>query len=194
MKEESPAINRELFADGTSAGRHIKRDGSPTFAAKPGAKTLTTLSYFAEGKGTKPVAPGSTLFDNSLGGRVLAVAFSDGAVFYNLYNIERKRFLEKALAELNGGAFDYIVRNEQDFVSLVREAPDGRTAVVAAFNLCYDPVNLIRLTLAAKPTKVEILRPCGGEWADAEWQWNDGELRVKCTIACAAEAVVRITK
>ena len=192
-KAESPAINRELWPDGTSAGRHIRRDGSPTFAARPGAKVLTQLCRISEGKPSVPVAPGSVLFDNPLGGRVLSVAFGDCAVFYNLYNVERKRFLERALAELNGGAFDFIVRNEQDFVSLVRESPDGRTAVVAAFNLCYDTVDSLRLTLAAKPTKVELLRPCG-EWVDADWRWSDGELGVKCTIPCAAEAVVRISK
>lgn len=190
----SPSFNCECFAEtGETAGRLVKNDGAPTYALKQGARTLTELCFRSPTGDVTPVAPGTVIFDNRLGGTVALTAYGHYAVLYDLYGPERKRWLERTLAELNGGRFDYVVRNEQEVTALARETPDGKTAVVAAFNLGYDPLKTLSVTLKDRPGRVEVLQEQGA-WMTVPVNHADGALRLACDVPCQGEIVVRITK
>ena len=191
---ESPAVNYERYADTRlSAGRLVKNDGAPTYALKPGARAFTELCFKSPSGEVTPVAPGTVIFRNSLGGTVALTAYGYYGIFYNLYSIERKRWLERTLAELNGGSFDYIVRNEQEVLALARTTADGQTAYVGAFNHGYDPLDGVELTVAAAPRRVETLAN-DGTWKSVPVTFADGTLRVPCTVPCQGEVVIRISK
>ena len=194
VSAESPAFNCECYA-GTriSAGRLVKNDGAPTYALKPGARAFTELCFRSPTEEVTPVAPGTVVFRNALGGTVALTAYGYSAILYNLYGPERKRWVERTLAELNGGRFDYIVRNEQEVAALARETPDGRTAIVAAFNQGYDPLTELAIVLKDRPSKVERLSN-DGTWVVVPVNHADGTLRLACDVPCQGEVVVRISR
>lgn len=196
VSEATPAFNAEVFADtGKSAGRLMKADAPPLYKARPGARTITELRFkpYHTAKASDFVAPGTIVFDNRLGGRVCLTSYSYGAIFYNRYSEARKAWLARVLAELNGAAFPYIVENEQDFLCLARESADGRVAYVAAFNLNYDPVKELKVSLAAAPARVELLGD-DGTWREVAAKWADGTVTLPCGLACQGAAVVKISK
>lgn len=191
---ESPAVNFERYADTRlSAGRLVKNDGAPTYALKPGARAFTELCFKSPTGEATPVAPGTVIFRNALGGTVALTAYGYYGIFYNLYSIERKRWLERTLAELNGGSFDCIVRNEQEVLALARTSADGKTVYVGAFNHGYDPLDGVELTVASAPRRVETLAN-DGMWKSVPVAFSDGTIRVPCTVPCQGEVVIRISK
>ena len=191
---ESPDFNQERYADThLSAGRLVRNDGAPTYLPRPGARVFTELCFRSPTGEETPVAPGTVIFRNALGGTVALSAYGNYGIFYNLYGDERKRWLERTLAELNGGNFDFIVRNEQEVLALVRVTADGGTAFVGAFNHGYDPLKVLSVTVKDAPRRVEVLS-AHGEWTSVPFDYADGTLRVACDVPCQGEVVVRIVK
>ena len=192
----SPAYNFEAFAGSEEgAGALVKADGAPLYRPRQGAKILTELRFkpYGNALSSEYVSPGTLLFRNRLGGTVCLTAYGSGAIFYNLYSEPRKRWLMRTLEALAGERFPYVVENEQDFLTLARETSDGSVAYLAAFNLNYDPVDEVRISLPAAPTGVELLA-ADGTWREVPVKWNDGTLVVQCRLACQGVAVVRIRK
>ena len=190
---DSPAFNRERFVDGgDSAGRLIKADGVPTFTPRPGAKALTELCFVDPLGEVSPAAPGTLLFENSLGGTVCLAAYGGYVILYNRFSMERKRWLLRVLDALVGERFEFAVMNEQEALSFARLSSDGRTAYVAALNPGNDPFEDISIRLAAPPAGMKILGP-DGSWREAAFEERSkGVFSVPCSVPCSDIGVVRV--
>lgn len=203
VAEKAPPFTFEAWT-GTrdTCGPLRNMDNAPGFTMHSGATALTYLrrgrfneegeyTYQPANAAAETVAPGTTLFTNSLGGVVCATAYGDYALFFSRFHPARKRWLDRVLRELNGGVVDYTVLNEQDFSVLVRESGDGRKAVVAALNFNFQPVPSLEVAVSSRPERVELLA-ADGSWREAEAQYFDGKMSIKASIPSWGVAVVRV--
>ena len=187
-------------------------------AHDPAARELSTLRHRAWelAPDTEPVAPGTLLFDNAEGGRVLAVSFRLPTPLdrelghWHAYNETRKRRLAELLTLLCDGdeaAWTGGARHLGDAPLLFRagRAADG-ARLWLAMPISLDPVEVIPLSLSApaddpscrsaaylrRPSRVERL--C----ADGSWRGVDtatpapGRLDLRLRLLPAEPAVLRL--
>ena len=168
------------------------------------ARELSTLFHRAWelAQTSAPVAPGTLLFDNAEGGRVLTVAFRLPALDRDLggwhaLNETRKRRLAELLTLLCGGdeaAWTGGARHLGDAPLLFRSgrAADG-TRLWLAMPISLDPVEEIPLALAG-PAPARVERLC----ADGSWRGVDtatpapGRLDLRLRLLPAEPAVLRL--
>jgi hypothetical protein len=174
-------------------------------AHDPAARELSTLRHRAWelAPDTEPVAPGTLLFDNAEGGRVLTVAFRLPTPLdrelghWHAYNETRKRRLAELLTLLCDGdeaAWTGGARHLGDAPLLFRagRAADG-ARLWLAMPISLDPVDEIPLALAG-PAPARVERLC----ADGSWRGVDtatpapGRLDLRLRLLPAEPAVLRL--
>ena len=204
-RAETTVIEAESFEDwgGGRVNRAVP-DPADLRAHDPAARELSTLFHRAWelAQTSAPVAPGTLLFDNAEGGRVLTVAFRLPALDRDLggwhaLNETRKRRLAELLTLLCGGdeaAWTGGARHLGDAPLLFRSgrAADG-TRLWLAMPISLDPVEEIPLALAG-PAPARVERLC----ADGSWRGVDtatpapGRLDLRLRLLPAEPAVLRL--
>ncbi|MBQ9337130.1 MAG: hypothetical protein IJS14_07540 [Lentisphaeria bacterium] len=172
----------------------ISKKNVPLMTADPAAEMVTGLfrSDVADGSGGNTeqlVSAGTVFFRNKLGGTVCTCAFHMEMSEWDLHGEARKAWLLGILDRLSGGFFPGIVLNEQNVTAIERRQGDDLLAAV--FNLCFDPMESIRIRAAAGPAQVELLGS-DGNWSPAQWSFAGNELTVETVLPCYGEAVLRI--
>ena len=189
--------------DGGCVNRAVP-DPADLRAHDPSTRELSTLRHRAWelAPDTMPVAPGTLLFDNADGGRVLTVAFRLPALDRDLgnwhaLNETRKRRLAELLTLLCDGdeaAWTGGARYLGDAPLLFRtgRAADG-TRLWLAMPIGLDPIEEIPLTLAGPaPVRVERLLP-DGSWRGADTATPaPGRLDLRLKLLPAEPAVLRL--
>lgn len=166
---------------------------APIFAAASGTRVLSSLVWrpYSGADDFTRVAPAATLCTNELGGTVLVTAYHMHMGGPYCHSEARKAWLERRLADLNGGApLDNVAGNQQNVLTMVRRTDDGADLVLFT-NLNFDPLRGVRLTHARKPASVEALGKHGA-WETIASSWSDGVLNVDIDLPCYAEKVFRI--
>ena len=175
-------------------------------AHAPGARELSMLRHRAWelAPDAEAVAPGTLLFDNAEGGRVLTVAFRLPTPLdrelghWHAYNETRKRRLAELLTLLCDGdeaAWTGGARHLGDAPLLFRagRAADG-TRLWLAMPISLDPVDEIPLAIAGPaPARVERLFP-DGSWRGADPATpSPGRLDLRLRLLPAEPAVFRLS-
>jgi hypothetical protein len=172
----------------------------------PGARELSMLRHRAWelAPDAEAVAPGTLLFDNAEGGRVLTVAFRLPTPLdrelghWHAYNETRKRRLAELLTLLCDGdeaAWTGGARHLGDAPLLFRagRAADG-TRLWLAMPISLDPVDEIPLAIAGPaPARVERLFP-DGSWRGADPATpSPGRLDLRLRLLPAEPPVFRLS-
>jgi hypothetical protein len=143
--------------------------GAPELVIKSkDAKVLTNInavSYAVKGNRNR-IVPGSVLFENSLGGKVLTVAFCSEEHFSLRAGSPRQMWLNYLLDHLDPEVTQGAVMNDQPVMSLKRYAKDGSMLLMIA-NLGYDPLASLKLKLN-KVDKIEMLTS-EGKWRKVDF-------------------------
>ena len=141
------------------------------------------------------VAPGSTIFENELGGTVAVTVFRPDLPFYKTMRPQRRRWLKMILDRLNGGTLEMSVENAaQQMIVRHGICMDG-SELVAIQNLNVDPAEGLKLSLAHRaPQQVKQLT-AQGVWEDVAFSVNEDmtELEVPILLHCADFAIVKLT-
>ena len=189
--------------DGGCVNRAVP-DPADLRAHDPAARELSTLFHRAWefAPDTVPVAPGTLLFDNADGGRVLTVAFCLPALDRDLgnwhaLNETRKRRLAELLTLLCDGdeaAWTGGARYLGDAPLLFRagRAADG-ARLWLAMPIGLDPIEEIQLAISGPaPVRVERLLP-DGSWRGADIATPaPGRLDLRQKLLPAEPAVLRL--
>lgn len=183
-----------VFHNETMDGLSLKlvpSDNAPVLKPLVGAKPLSWLVRKDVAKGTEErVAPGSTVFRNPIGGRIVVTAWSSEVFTYNLRSEHRQRWLGKLLEELDE-TFAVRSADHQDVLALASRARDGAT-LVELVNLCYDPLETVSLKAAGAVRKAEYLDD-HGKWRPLEiLSQQDGEIRLPLRIEMMEERILRL--
>lgn len=166
---------------------------APIFETRPGTRTLSSLVWraYSGASDFTRAAPGATLCTNALGGTVLVTAYHMHMGAPYRHSESRKAWLERRLADLNGGKpLDNVGGNQQNALCIMRKAEDGADLVLYT-NLNFDPVRSVRLSRLRKPVEVEMLT-MNGVWAKTASKWFDGWLEIPAALPCYGERVFRI--
>ena len=191
VDDQTPLFNGEVSADGRQDYAY-SHSQVPHLLPQPGARILSYLIYrpYSGAKGER-VAPASTIFENSLGGRVLVSTFNPNIDIFCRYNEPRKAQFEAFLAELNGAPLKVVVANQQDVLAVAREKADG-SLLLAAVNLNFDALDTLDLRVAKRPAKLELMAD-DGTWKPLEFAAEGDVLRLPIQIPCYDAAVVRMS-
>ena len=149
----------------------------------------------------KPVAPGTLLFDNAVGGRVLTVSFRLPTLdrelgHWHAYNETRKRRLAELLTRLcdgDGAAWTGGARFAGDEPLFFRTgtAADG-TRLWLAMPLCLDPVEEIPLVVDGKaPQRIERLSP-NATWEPVDFATTPFGIVLRLPLRPLEPAVLRL--
>lgn len=109
-----------------------------------GSSPVTVASWFIDGFNRRHV--GSTLFENSLGGRVGVFACVGEMRYGTFFSHARLRWLRGMLRWLSRGRFAVIPHNTQHGLTIVRRRQDRW--IIAYASLGTDPVTELKLELA----------------------------------------------
>lgn len=169
-------------------------DDAPILRPQPGARALTSLVYCAfRGAPSERVAPGATVFDNSLGGRVAVGSWHDKVSGFSVYSESRQVWVRKLLEALDGARLPALADEAQPLLCQCRRAADGAT-LLQVVNLCYDRLEGLRLRLPQAPDAVQALG------ADGAWRpvacvpaGEDGAWRLDVSLGMMQVAVLRLT-
>ena len=150
------------------------------------------FSEFIPAKYTEetPPRPATTIYNNSLGGRVCVSPARLNDITW-LCRGERKKLLTHLLDELNRETFPFAVMNKQNIATLTREGKDGSTLAIIV-NLTYDTTGDIVIRYAKPVKKIERLMP-NGKWVPQKFKKKGKEYSFPCEITCYANAVIRVT-
>lgn len=112
----------------------------------PACRKITEIVTFRK----EPMAPGMTLFRNSLGGGVIVCATEvSNNASSNLFNYRRQKLFQELICQCSD--FLPFVKNEPRVCLIVNEAPSGRDyhGVLTCINFCPDPLEKLELHLPA---------------------------------------------
>ncbi|MBQ9337815.1 MAG: hypothetical protein IJS14_11035 [Lentisphaeria bacterium] len=170
-----------------------RKSGVPLLSVKdPAAEVLVDFydSPFGGSLEHEIVAPSAVLFRNRLGGTVCTTAYHMGVLAWDMYNETRHAWMLKMLDRVGGKKFPFAALDEQNIMMLVRRKPDG-SAILAVFNLNFDPLKQISIRCAAVPQKVEILAN-NGVWQPAGTEFSGDVLKVAKPMACYETVILKI--
>lgn len=169
----------------------VPSDKAPVLKPLTGAKPITWLIRKDSVKGTEDrVAPGATVFRNSIGGRIVVTAWSSEVSVYNRRSEQRQIWVGKLLDELNE-TFAVRAVDHQDILALASRAKDGST-LVEIVNLCYDPLKTISLKVSGKVRKAEYLDN-HGRWRPLDiLSQQDGVIRLPLCVDMMEERILRL--
>ena len=171
----------------------ISKKNVPLMTAAPGAEMATGLfrSDVADSSNDTEqfVSAGTVFYKNELGGLVCTCAFHMEMSEWDIHSEARKDWLLGILDRLSGGFFPGIVLNEQNVTVIERR--QGGSLLAAVFNLCFDPMETVRIRAAAKPGGVELLGS-DGRWSPVPHSFAGNELTVETALPCYGEAILRI--
>ena len=158
----------------------------------PAAEVLTDFydSPFAGALEYEIVAPAAVLYRNSLGGTVCTTAYHMDVLVWDMYNEPRHAWVLKMLDCVGGRKFPFAGLDPQNIMMLARMKTDG-SAVLAVFNLNFDPLKQLDIRCAAAPEKVELLAD-NGVWQPVETAFSGDVLTVRKRIACYETVVLKI--
>lgn len=157
------------------------------------AETVTTLSFapFFGAKETMPVAPGSVMATNSLGGRVIVTAYCamGTSMFDPPMSEARKAWLLGHLKRL--GWQGVTVRNDQDVILLARRFENGER-LLGVFNTGFDPLGEIVIEGAGAKPSVSLLTE-EGTWRELHVsRLDDGAIVLPVSLPCSNAAILRL--
>lgn len=186
-------FNGEVDAETGMKYRLFKSDNVPTLTALEGAKALTHLVYYPYSGASEfeKVAPGSTLFVNKLGGRIVAASYHLGVSIDQICSEERQEWLFRAIDALAGKGAVPCVVHPQDVSTLAARTKDG-SLLLCVFNLNFDPMKTINLRLGGNAA-VEVLEG-DGIWTCPDKTFAGGLVRVARSVPCYGTAVLRIRR
>ena len=167
--------------------------GAPQLVVKsPKAKVMTLIhgtAYDLKGD-RRRVVPGSVLFENSLGGKIMTVAFCSDEHFSLRAGKPRKDWMIYLLEKLDAEVVQGAVLNDTPVMSIKRKAADGSMLLMVC-NLGYDPIEKLQIKLS-KSEKIEMLN------ADGKWKSVDfkrccaGSVAADIALPCYGVAILRI--
>ena len=158
--------------------------GTPLLEVKePSAAVLSMLAYepYNQSGKMEDIAPGTVLFRNSLGGTVVTASFHTGNNGYELLNPQRKEWLISLLNLLNDGTFPGIILNEQDICCLRRQGKNHDLLML--FNLNFDPLDSVRITVTGAPSQVQSLQP-NGRWKNLPFTVEGNAITIPASLHC----------
>ena len=167
-------------------------DRPPILEPLPGARALSVLVRKDAAKGTQEtVAPGATLFENALGGRIAVTAWNPEVGIFNRRSEHRQVWIGRILDGLTGRAFPVRSADRQNTLALAVRAADGRL-LVHVVNLCYDPLPDISLAVA-KPVREAERLDAHGVWRPLTVSMSPGGvLRLPVALGMMEECVLRL--
>ena len=172
--------------------RLTRSDRVPRLESASQAKVLTHLAYRAfngDGK-TETVAPGVTVFDNALGGRIAVSAFHLDVSDDRACGDRRNAWLRRIVDALDPDGTIPLVANQQDVAALASRGADG-ALLLAVFNLNFDPLKELDLRLGRTPRRVAVLQG-DGEWRSVTFAAAGRQVRVPQELPCYGSAILRI--
>lgn len=167
--------------------------GAPELVIKSkNAKVLThinAVTYATKGDRNR-VVPGAVLCENSLGGKVLTVAFCSEEHFSLRAGSPRKMWLDYLLDKLDPEVAQGSVMNDQPAMSLKRFAKDG-SMLLMVMNLGYDPMDSVTLKLN-KVSKIEQLTG-DGKWVPVKFKRAcPGNVIAEVGMPCYKVVILRV--
>lgn len=165
----------------------------PVLTPLPESKWITNLVRRDAARGTKEVVgPGVTLFDNELGGCVAVTTWHPEDFVFNRRSEHRQAWIGKILDALADNAFPVRSADAQNTLALAARATDG-SLLVQVFNLCYDPLESISLTVPAAVKKTEYLDD-NGNWREiGVSSQSNGIISVPLELGMMQERVLRLS-
>ena len=127
-----------------------------------------------------PLFPAVTVYDNELGGRIIAFCGTPRAKYvyfeaFSMLNEERKAELERLLRD--SGNLPIMYRGDEE-VYLNAGTTDEGELFTGIFNIGLDPIDEIKLRTDMHVSSVRALSP-DGKWESAEFSATDGGITVK---------------
>lgn len=167
--------------------------GAPELVVKsPKAKVLTDIkatAYALKGD-RRRIVPGSVLFENSLGGKILTVALSTEEHFTLRAGMPRKLWMIHLLEFLDKDVVQGTVMNDTPVMSIKRTARDGSTLLMIC-NLGYDPIDALDIKLD-KVEKIEILTE-KGKWSKVDFKRLCPEtVSAEVALPCYGVAILKV--
>ena len=188
--DEPFLFNREYICE-NKLGLVASAKGTPHIKLKSSsAEVLTMLAYepYNQSGKKEDVAPGTVLFRNSLGGTIVTTSYHTVYGDHKL-NPQRKEWLISLLNKLNGSVIPGIVLNEQDICCLRRKGDNYDLLLM--FNLNFDKLEEINITMAGKPK--QVLRLNGnGEWQEMPFSYENNVLTLDSELHCYEALTLKI--
>ena len=177
--------NSEVYKDSSKYIYTRSWSGAPQLVLKSEkAKVVTDIhaTAFALEGDRRRVVPGSVLFENELGGKIMTVAFCSDEHFSLRAGMPRKNWMIYLLEKLDPEVVQGSVLNDTPVMSIKRKAADGSTLLMVC-NLGYDPIESLQIKLG-KAEKIELLTE-KGKWASVDFkrlcpQTVDAEVALPC--------------
>lgn len=159
--------------------------------AAPGAQTVTWLT--APGTNAH-IRAGTTIFENSLGGRVAVVAlWLDGCRSSNLFSEPKRKVLHRVLDWLGATEYPRVLDRKNVFVIAARHKGNGSLALLA-INLLSDEQKEIAFRVPApwRGGAVEILD--GAVWKPAPVAWDGERLLLTTPLKIFKPVLIRLAR
>ena len=168
-----------------------KRDGVPKLELLDGARRLTSLVYspYEGADESEDAGPGSCVFENRLGGKVVVSAFHTGISYDRLRNESRQDWLFRMIDILSDKQSIPCVANRQDVMVLAARKQDG-DVLMAVFNLNFEPMSSIELRVKGKP-EISLLGG-DGNWSKADVEQMEGGLNIRYGVPCYGVVVLKL--
>lgn len=158
--DESFFFSREDFVEDSNIRMNLMWEESMArlIPCSPKVEALTVFKYprGVIDKAPCEVAPGMTLFENRLGGRVCVTGWSPMEPFYKKFRITRRFFLYKAFEWLCGSVPDCTFADYGHTLIQTGILPNGER-VMFAMNLSTDSREKLSIYLKQIPNRAELL-------------------------------------
>ena len=162
--------NNEIILNNNIPCRFSSQDNYAELKLLKNAKVLSKLCYNKE-----EVLPGSVLFNNSLGGRVVTVSFDlEKTIPMNLVNPSRKIFFTDVLEQLD--CLPGVITAFQDAKLSCGKLKDNRM-LWSIINYSYDPLNL-EFATRKQINKILELMP-DGSYKEIKFTLKNNKLALK---------------
>ena len=192
-REPDCFYNGEVYKDVNNYIYTRSWKGAPQLVVKsPKAKVITNINATAYAlKGDRRrVVPGSVLFENELGGKIMTVAFCSDEHFTLRAGAPRKNWMIYLLEKLDPEVVQGAVMNDTPVLSIKRKAADGSTLLMVC-NLGYDPIDSLQIKLC-KAGKIEMLTE-KGNWVSVDFKrLCKQNVDVKVALPCYGVAILKI--
>ena len=136
-------------------------------------KTVTDslVYHLHNGKEEIPLFPAVTVYDNSLGGRVIAFSGTPKSKFvyyeaFSMLNQERKAEFERLLRD--SGNLPIMYRGDEEIYLTAGRTDDGEI-FVGVFNIGLDPIDAIKLDTDMPVSEIRALAP-SGKWETVSFE------------------------
>ena len=168
------------------------KDAPELVIKSPNTKVITNINATAYAlKGDRRrVVPGSVLFENSLGGKIMTVAFCSEEHFSLRAGMPRKNWMINLLSYLDPECVQGAVMNDTPVMSIKRKAADGATLLMVC-NLGYDPIEALEIRID-KAEKIEMLNE-KGKWITVDFKRTcPKNIVADIALPCYGVAILRI--